>query len=80
MIVSLLCFVQVLRSSFCLHIVSRFCELAGICFQSVSEHLVELLSVSHLMTADVTGDVTAQLFEGDLEVSQRFPGFCRESS
>ena len=26
------------------------------------------------MTADVTGDVTAQLCEGDLEVSQRFPG------
>ena len=24
------------------------------------------------MTADVSGDVTAQLFEGDLEVSQRF--------
>ena len=26
------------------------------------------------MTTDVTGDVTAQLYEGDLEVSQRFPG------
>ena len=39
-----LCFVQVLRSSFCLHIVSRFCESVGSCFQSVSEQLVELLS------------------------------------
>ena len=46
----------------------------GICFQSVSEHLVELLSFSHLVPADVTGDVTAQLHKGDLEVSLRFPG------
>ena len=27
-----------------------------------------------MMTADVTGDVSAQLYERDLEVSQRFPG------
>ena len=30
------------------------------------------------MTADITGDVTAQLYEGDLEVSQRFPGLSGE--
>ena len=30
--------------------------------------------VFHLMTADVTRDVTAQLHDGDLEVSQWFPG------
>ena len=44
-----------------------------ICSQSVSERLVELVSFSNLMTAGVTGDVTAQFYEGDLEFGKRFP-------
>ena len=53
---------------------SRFCESVGICFQLVSEQLVELPIFSKSDDCGRHGRRHCTFYEGDLEVSQRFPG------